>query len=211
MTIGSNKRGETIGELFKSWFRDNDEPLEKKIILAHYRVKSSIGRISSYLDKLERRDRELFQQIVEALMQKDERKAKMYAREVAELRKIAKQLITAKYALEQVALSLETFLLFGSATKEISTIIGIMNEAVKITKSVGIDTWVDLQAAIRELQAAIDVGVAGYDLELDVGLDSEAKKVFEEARIAAEQAIKEKYAELPRVIASEEVKTEETV
>jgi len=211
MANTSNKRGETIGELFRSWFKDNDEPLEKKIILAHYRVKSSIGRISSYLDKLERRDRELFQQIVEALMQKDERKAKMYAREVAELRKMAKQLITAKYALEQVALNLETFLLFGSATKEISTIIGIMNEAVKITKSIGIDTWVDLQAAIRELQAAIDVGVAGYDLELDVGLDSEAKKVFEEARIAAEQAIKEKYAELPRVVASEEVKTEETI
>lgn len=207
---GFNKRGETIGEKIRSWFKNDNEPLDKKIILAHYRVKTSLGRISSYLNKLEQRDRELFHSIVDALMKKDERRAKMYAREVAEIRRIAKQLITAKYALEQVALKLETFLIFGGATKELVPIINIIRETVNLTRSVGSEVWVELYATIRELESVMDLGVAGWEVELDVGLDAEARKVLEEAKIAAEHAVKEKYAELPKILASkEEVESEE--
>ncbi len=209
---GFGRREETIGEKIKSWFKSNNEPIDKKIILAHYRVKTSLGRINSYLDKLEQRDRELFQSIVEALMKKDEKRAKMYAREVAEIRRISKQLITAKYALEQVALKLETFLIFGGATKELIPIINIMREAVNLTRSVGSEAWVELYATIRELESAMGTGVAGWEVELDVGLDAEARKVLEEAKIAAEHAVKEKYAELPKILATEEeAKSEEAV
>ncbi len=209
---GFGRREETIGEKIRSWFKSNNEPIDKKIILAHYRVKTSLGRINSYLDKLEQRDRELFQSIVEALMKKDEKRAKMYAREVAEIRRISKQLITAKYALEQVALKLETFLIFGGATKELIPIINIMREAVNLTRSVGSEAWVELYATIRELESAMGTGVAGWEVELDVGLDAEARKVLEEAKIAAEHAVKEKYAELPKILATEEeAKSEEAV
>jgi division protein CdvB (Snf7/Vps24/ESCRT-III family) len=207
---GSRGRRETIGDKLKSLFGGPDEPIDRKIILAHYKVKTSLGRLNSYLDKLEQRDRELFQSIVESLMKKDEKRAKMYAREVAEIRRISKQLITAKYALEQVALKLETYLIFGGATKELVPVVGIMREAVDLMKGAGTDVWIDLYTAIRELETSLSTDVAGWELEMDVGLDSEARKVLEEAKIAAEQAIKEKYAELPKIIAAEEeAKSEE--
>lgn len=205
-------KNETIGEKLRSLFRSDNEPIDKKAIMAHYRIKTAIGRISSYLDKLEQRDRELFQVIVESLVKKDERRAKMYAKEVSEIRKVARQLITAKYALEQVALKLETFLIFGGAMKELVPVIGVMKEATTLLRSVAPDVWIDLQYALRELEAAMSAGIAEIGYEVDVGLDSEARRILEEARIAAEQSIKEKYAELPRAIATEEeVKSEESV
>jgi len=204
-----SKRDETIGEKIRSWFRNDKEPIDKKAILAHYRIKTAIGRLSSYLDKLEQRDRELFHVIVESLMKKDEKRAKMYAKEVSEIRKISRQLITAKYALEQVALKLETFLVFGGAMKELVPVIGVMKEATAIIKSVAPDVWIDLQYAIRELEATMSAGIADISAEIDVGLDSEARRILEEARIAAEQSLKEKYAELPRIVSEEVAKTEE--
>ncbi|RLG81671.1 MAG: hypothetical protein DRO13_00580 [Thermoprotei archaeon] len=204
-----SKRDETIGEKIRSWFRNDKEPIDKKAILAHYRIKTAIGRLSSYLDKLEQRDRELFHVIVESLMKKDEKRAKMYAKEVSEIRKISRQLITAKYALEQVALKLETFLVFGGAMKELVPVIGVMKEATAIIKSVAPDVWIDLQYAIRELEATMSAGIADISAEIDVGLDSEARRILEEARIAAEQSLKEKYAELPRIVSEEAAKTEE--
>jgi len=204
-----SKRDETIGEKIRSWFRNDKEPIDKKAILAHYRIKTAIGRLSSYLDKLEQRDRELFHVIVESLMKKDEKRAKMYAKEVSEIRKISRQLITAKYALEQVALKLETFLVFGGAMKELVPVIGVMKEATAIIKSVAPDVWIDLQYAIRELEATMSAGIADISTEIDVGLDSEARRILEEARIAAEQSLKEKYAELPRIVSEEAAKTEE--
>ncbi len=194
----------TIGEKIKSWFKNDREPIEKKAIIAHYRVKTALGRITNYLDKLNQRDRELFQRVVEALIKRDERKAKMYAKEVSEIRKVAKQLLTVQYALEHAALKLETFLIYGGAMREIQPIIGVMREAIGIVKQYAPDIWIDLQYAIRELEASMSAGIADISTELDVGLDAEARKIFEEAKIMAEQKMKEHYAELPKLLAEEE-------
>ncbi|MEM1734888.1 MAG: Snf7 family protein [Desulfurococcaceae archaeon] len=202
------KKDETIGEKFKQILRGGDkEPIEKKVILAHYKVKGSISRIDGYIGRLEQRDKELFQTIIDSLIKRDDRRAKMYAREVAEIRKISKQLLTVRYALEQVALKLETFLVFGGAISDLNQIVGIMREAVNITKPLAPDVWIDLQYALKELETSLTAGLVGFAAELDVGLDTEAKKVLEEAKLAAEQSIKERYAELPKLL-GEEVKDE---
>lgn len=202
------KKEDTIGEKIKQFFGGGDkEPIEKKTILAHYKVKSSISRIDSYIGRLEQRDKELFQTIIDSLIKRDDRRAKMYAREVAEIRKISKQLLTVRYALEQVALKLETFLIFGGAIKDLIPVVNIMKEAVTITKPLAPDVWIDLQYALKELEASLTAGLAGFASDLDVGLDTEARKVLEEAKLAAEQSIKERYAELPKLL-GEEVKDE---
>ncbi|ABN69589.1 conserved hypothetical protein [Staphylothermus marinus F1] len=200
--FGNNQQ--TIGDKIKSLFKNDREPIEKKAIIAHYRVKTALGRINNYLAKIEQRDRELFQSVVDALIKRDERKAKMYAKEVSELRKVAKQLITVQYALEHASLKLETFLVFGGAMKELQPIVGVMKEAVGIVRSVAPDVWIDLQVALRELESSMNTGIADISAELDVGLDSEARKIFEEAKIVAEQKLKEHYAELPKLLTEAE-------
>ncbi|MEZ0393730.1 MAG: Snf7 family protein [Desulfurococcaceae archaeon] len=200
-TFNWNKEQETLGEKIKKWFYPDKEPLEKKTIMAQYKLKTAIARVSNYVDRLNERDRELFNQVVEALMKRDERRAKIYAKEVAEIRKVAKQLLTVQYALEHAALKLETFLIYGGAVNEVMPVIGVMKQALGILKSVAPDVWIDLQYAVRELESAMGSSIVDVAADIDAGLDSEARKIFEEARVIAEQKVKERFAELPKGVA----------
>jgi Conserved protein implicated in secretion len=179
-------------------FTNEQDTMEKKAIIAQYRLKTAMGRIANYIEKLSERDKVLFENIVDAMIKKDEMRAKMYAKEVAEIRKISKQLLTVQYALEHAALKLETFIIYGGAISEVAPVVGVMREALGIVKSVAPDVWIDLQVAVRELETAM--GGSIIDLSVDVGVDTEAKKILEEARIVAEQKMREKFAELPKAL-----------
>ncbi|MEM4717623.1 MAG: Snf7 family protein [Desulfurococcaceae archaeon] len=191
------KREETIADKLKKIFVNEQESMEKKAIIAQYRLKTAMGRIQNYVEKLSERDKVLFEGIVDSLIKKDELRAKMYAKEVAEIRKISKQLLTVQYALEHAALKLETFIIYGGAVGEVAPVVGVMREALGIVKNIAPDVWIDLQVAVRELETAM--GGSIIDLSVDVSADAEAKKILEEAKIVAEQKMREKFAELPKV------------
>jgi len=196
------RREETIGDKIRKLFTNENESLEKKTILAQYRLKTAMGKIASYIDKLSERDRILFENIVDAMIKKDELRAKMYAKEVAEIRKITKQLLTVQYALEHASLKLETFMIYGGAINEVAPVIGVLREALGIVKNIAPDIWIDLQVAVRELETAMGESMADLGLGVDVGMDAEAKKILEEARIVAEQKIRETFPELPKALPS---------
>jgi len=196
------RREETIGDKIRKLFTNENESLEKKTILAQYRLKTAMGKIASYIDKLSERDRILFENIVDAMIKKDELRAKMYAKEVAEIRKITKQLLTVQYALEHASLKLETFMIYGGAINEVAPVIGVLREALGIVKNIAPDIWIDLQVAVRELETAMGESMADLGLSVDVGMDAEAKKILEEARIVAEQKIRETFPELPKALPS---------
>ena len=192
------RKEDTIGDKLRKLFTNEQDTIEKKAIIAQYRLKTAMGRIANYIEKLSERDKVLFENIVDAMIKKDEMRAKMYAKEVAEIRKISKQLLTVQYALEHAALKLETFIIYGGAVSEVAPVVGVMREALGIVKSVAPDVWIDLQVAVRELETAM--GGSMVDLSVDVGVDTEAKKILEEARIVAEQKMREKFAELPKAV-----------
>jgi division protein CdvB (Snf7/Vps24/ESCRT-III family) len=194
------RKEETIGDKIKKLFTNQEDSMEKKVILAQYRLKTAMGRINNYIEKLSERDKILFENIVDALMKKDETRAKMYASEVAEIRKISKQLLTVQYALEHASLKLETFLIYGGAVNEVAPVIGVMREAVGIVKNIAPDVWIDLQVAVRELETAMGESMADLGISVDVGVDVEAKKILEEAKIVAEQKMRERFAELPKAL-----------
>jgi division protein CdvB (Snf7/Vps24/ESCRT-III family) len=196
-------REETIGEKIRKLFTNETESMEKRAIIAQYRIKTALGRIANYIEKLSERDKVLFENVVEALMRKDEARAKMYAKEIAEIRKISKQLLTVQYALENTLLKLETFLIYGGAVSEVKPVLGVLREAVGIVKNVAPDVWIDLQVATRELESALGASVVDLTIDVGIGLDSEAKRILEEAKIVAEQKMREKFAEPPRISIAE--------
>jgi division protein CdvB (Snf7/Vps24/ESCRT-III family) len=196
-------REETIGEKIRKLFTNETESMEKRAIIAQYRIKTALGRIANYIEKLSERDKVLFENVVEALMRKDEARAKMYAKEIAEIRKISKQLLTVQYALENALLKLETFLIYGGAVSEVKPVLGVLREAVGIVKNVAPDVWIDLQVATRELESALGASVVDLTIDVGIGLDSEAKRILEEAKIVAEQKMREKFAEPPRISIAE--------
>jgi len=76
--------------------------------MAHYKLRTTLSRLDVYIGRLQERDRRLFERVVEGYMSKDTARAAMYANEVAEIRKVVRQLIATQIALEQVELRLET-------------------------------------------------------------------------------------------------------
>ncbi len=203
-------REPTIVDKIRGFLSHDNEPMAKKAIMANYRIKAALGRIRAYIDKLNARDRELFSRAVEALMRRDEYRAKMYVNEVAEIRSIAKQLLTVEYVLEQASLRLETFLIVGGAIKEVLPVIDIVKEASGLLKGLAPDAWIELTLAMNDLNSVMTstgFGVAG---EHSITLSSaEAKRIFEEAKVVAEQQMKEKFPELPSLLMSKKKKLEE--
>lgn len=202
----------TIGDKIKSIFKNDREPINKKAILALYRVKGAISRINAYIDKIQEKEREYFHEVVESQINRDERRAKIYAKEVAEMRKITRQLYQVQYMLQHAALKLETFLIFHNATGEIKPLLALMKHAVGILRQAApAHLWLELIAAMKELETSLDTTIVDMSLSTDIALDSEAKKIYEEAKIVAEQKLKERYAELPSLVnIGEEEKTGET-
>lgn len=206
-------REPTIGDKIKSFFKNtSDVDLNKKAIIALYRVKSSISRISTYIEKLREKEREYFNEVVESKLHHDEKRAKIYAKQVADIRKAVKQLYQVEYMLQHVALKLETFMIFHGATGEVKPVLGIMKSALGLLReSAPYDLWIELQATMKEIETLMDTSVVDVAGSVDVSLDPEAKKVLEEARVVAEQKLKEKYPEIPSLVnLGEEEKTGES-
>lgn len=97
----------SLGERVRGAFK-NKEPLKYRLVHAQYKLKTMIGRLETQISRMQERDRVLFERVVEAQMSKDSQRASIYANEVAELRKMSKQLLVTQIALEQVQLRLET-------------------------------------------------------------------------------------------------------
>lgn len=192
---GSNQP--TIADKIKNLLKPDNEPLAKKAITAHYRIKSALSRVKAYIDRLNEKDRELFEKAVEALIRRDEVHAKMYVNEVAEIRKIAKQLLMVEYVLEQASLRLETIMILGQAFGDIAPVVSIVKDAGSLLRGIAPDIWIELTMAANDLSTVL--AATGVDLssETSISLSQEAKKIFEAARVAAEQKIKEAFPELP--------------
>jgi Conserved protein implicated in secretion len=103
----NGKQEPSLADKIKGAFKSK-EPLRYKLIMAQYRLRTTLSRLDVYISKMQERDRTLFERVIEAQMNKDQARAAMYANEIAEIRKVSKQLITTQIALEQVELRLET-------------------------------------------------------------------------------------------------------
>ncbi|MCE4629868.1 MAG: Snf7 family protein, partial [Desulfurococcales archaeon] len=108
---GPGKR-ETIGEKVKN-FISPPGPIRHQVVNAIYRLTSQIHKLDYSLSKLQAYDKQLFEKTVNALIEGDKTKARMYANEVAEIRKMAKIILTVRHALERVKIRLDTFLIVG--------------------------------------------------------------------------------------------------
>ncbi len=203
---GSNEP--TLADRIRGFFRNEGKaPLARKAIMANYRIKMALSRVRAYIDKLRERDRDLFERAVEALMRKDEAHAKMYVNEVAELRKVARQLLMIEYVLEQASLRLETFIIVGETFTNIIPVVGVIKEASRILRGIAPDVWVELNMAVNDLSLVMAAGGIDIGGDITISMSEEAKKIYREAELVAEQRMKEKFPELPTLVSSAEGET----
>lgn len=174
------------------------DPLKMRLIQAQYRVRSMISRLDAYIARMQERDRSLFERVVEAQMSKDYTRAAMYANEVAEIRKITKQLLTTQIALEQVSLRLETITELGDVYVNLIPVMGVISELKTTLKGVMPELSIELAELGDGLQeVVIEAGEFGGVSAAGVASSPEARKILDEASMVAEQRMKEQFPELP--------------
>ena len=205
----ADRQEPSIAEKIKSLFKPQ-QPLRYRLIMAHYKLKTTINRLDIYISKLQERDRALFEKVVEAQMNKDTARAAMYANEIAEIRKITKQLLTTQIALEQVELRLETVSELGDVFTSLIPVLGVIRELRQAIKGV----MPELSVELGELEDGLQEVVIEAGQFTGTGIDytvtsPEARKILEEASAIAEQRMKEKFPSLPTFVTSVPQKSNE--
>ncbi|MCC6052000.1 MAG: Snf7 family protein [Fervidicoccaceae archaeon] len=173
-------------------------PVRHRVTMALYKLKVQKNRLEYTLNKLQQRGNALFEKVVDAQVKKDQARAIMYASEVAEVRKIAKSIMSAIYALERISLRLETVRDVGDLITALGPVVSVVKE-VK-TRLLGImpDVAFELSEVDELLQTAVyELGeFTGINMS-EIAPSDEAKKVLEEAAAIAEQRMKEQFPEIP--------------
>ncbi len=173
-------------------------PLRHRLAVALYKINSQISKLDYTIHRLQERDKQLFERVVEAKMAGDELRARMYANELAELRKIAKTVMASKIALEQVALRIETIKEFGDVLVNMAPLVGVISELRKELRGVMPEISLELGEVNELLQSImIEAGSFTGGSELYTAASPEARKILEEASAVAEQRLKEQFPELP--------------
>jgi division protein CdvB (Snf7/Vps24/ESCRT-III family) len=173
-------------------------PLRHKLAIALYKLRVQNNKLEYIIAKMKERDQALFEKVVQAHIEKDKTKAAMYAAEVAELRKMIKSLLTAKYAIERVTLRLETVMTMGDVLVGLAPVVGVIKDLrrylVGLVPEIGIE-----MAEIGELLESVvmEAGEFTSYMSIPTTYSEEARKIMEEAAAVAEQRMKAEFPELP--------------
>lgn len=178
----------------------SNKPLKERIVKAVYNLQIQKDKLENTLNKLQRRDRQVFEKCIGAHLSNDRAHAVMYANECAEIRNMAKLIMSAQLSIERVILRLETVKEFGDIMAQLSPVIGIVNEISKKLSGVVPEVSNELDKVHRILnQTVLETGVSTQRADTPHVLNEEAQRIIEEASIIAEQKIREKFPELPKL------------
>jgi len=178
----------------------SNKPLRERIVKAIYNLQIQKDKLENTLNKLQRRDRQVFEKCIGAHLSNDIAHAVMYANECAEIRNMAKLIMSAQLSIERVILRLETVKEFGDIMTQLSPVIGIVSEVSKKLSGVVPEVSNELDKIHRILnQTVLETGVYTQKADTPQVLSEEAQRIIEEASTIAEQKIKERFPELPKL------------
>ena len=193
---GPSKR-ETIGEKFRN-FINPPGPIRRQVVNAVYRISSQIHKLDYSLSKLQAYDKQLFEKTVNALIEGDKTKARMYANEIVEIRKMAKIILTVRHALERVKIRLDTFLIVGDVQANLAPAVVALKGVAGYLKGMIPDVFTELMDIDEALQITMmQTAVAAPEVFGGEVVSEEAQKILKDAALVAEQKLKQNFPELP--------------
>lgn len=167
-------------------------------------LEATSRKLNSLSEGLKRRDQKFFVKCIEAELANNRTMAIIYANECAEVRKLARLVISSELALEQAVLRLQTMDKLGDVLVTIAPIVDIVEE----TKGRLINTIPSVANRLNEINSMLKSGFSemGSTEELkDTSNDSgEAAKILNEANLTAEEKIRERFPELPQEFGTSE-------
>ncbi|MEB3844139.1 MAG: Snf7 family protein [Desulfurococcales archaeon] len=192
-----NPRRNTIGKKFRE-FVSPPGPIKQQIISAVYKITNQINRLDYSMAKLQSYDKQLFEKTVNSLIEGDKTKAAMFAGELAEIRKMAKIILTVRYALEKVKIRLETAVIVGDMHANLAPAVVALKQVAGYLKGMMPDVFTELMEVDETLQLTMMQTVAAVPDMLNTNVVSEeAAKILKDASLVAEQRIKQQFPDIP--------------
>lgn len=180
---------------------NNIEPDEfrEKLNRSLTALSTHVHRLEHKYRELEARGREYFDKCVDALVMGDEAHAKLYADEIAELRRLAKIILNSKLILEQVKIRLESLTELSEVIGLATTLKGIIGRVVGEVGKIAPEAAMSLE----DLSKQIDDFMATSSPEIRESpiatpeLSDEASKIFEDAKRIVAMKLRESFPEVP--------------
>lgn len=175
-------------------------PLKPRIEEAQHKLQLQISKLDSISSKMQEKDQVIFKRVVQALQNHETQYAKILSGELSQVRKMNKMVSSARLALEQIELRLNTI-------TELGDVVVTLSPAMSVIKGIqgGLSSMMpeadqsfgqisDLLGSIMTDSGQIsNTEINGFN----GGLNEDSMKIIEEATAIVEQNMKDKFPDLP--------------
>jgi division protein CdvB (Snf7/Vps24/ESCRT-III family) len=189
-------------KLLENKFMDNIKspvPLKPKIEDAQKKLQLQISKLDGISNKMHEKDNLIFKRIVYAMQNHDSQYAKVLSNELSQIRKMNKMVSSAKLAMEQIQLRLNTI-------TELGDVVVTLSPAMSVIKGIqgGLSSMMpeadqsfgqisDLLSSIMNDSSQIpNTEISGTAM-----ISEDSMKILEEASMVVEQSMKDKFPDLP--------------
>ena len=189
-------------KLLENKFMDNIKspvPLKPKIEDAQKKLQLQISKLDGISNKMAEKDHLIFKRIVYAMQNHDSQYAKVLSNELSQIRKMNKMVSSAKLAMEQIQLRLNTI-------TELGDVVVTLSPAMSVIKGIqgGLSSMMpeadqsfgqisDLLSSIMNDSSQIpNTEISGTAM-----ISEDSMKILEEASMVVEQSMKDKFPDLP--------------
>ena len=192
------KKGDALSQKFMGSVKP-EAPLKNRLDSAQKKLQLQITRLSEIDNKLKIKHDAIFDKIVDSKKSNNETYAKVYANELAEIRKMKNMVSNAKLSMEQVQLRLNTVSELGDVVVTLSPCMSLIKG---LSTSLG-DMMPSAAASMQDLSNMLGDIVSGSSVTHDgtVGIteatSSDALSILKEAEAVVEGNIRSSMPEPP--------------
>ena len=201
MSFGNNwtkPQGESVGHKLLEGIKPQT-PLKPRIEEAQKKLQMQISKLDGIASKLQEKDHLVFKRIVQAMQNHDNHYAKVLSSELSQVRKMNKMASSAKLALEQIQLRLNTL-------TELGDVVVTLSPAMSVIKGIqgGLSSMMPEAdqsfGQISNILGSImaDSGqIPSAEISESNMINEDAMEIIEEASAIVEEDMKVKLPDLP--------------
>lgn len=199
----NKQQGDSVGEAVRNKLLEGvkpQAPLKPRIEEARSKLQMQVTKLETISNKMEEKDKLIFGRIVTAMQNHDSRYAKLLSNELSQIRRMNKMVNSAKLALEQIQLRLNTM-------TELGDVVITLSPAMSVIKGIqgGLSSMMPHAdqsfGQISDLLGNIMSGTGQIPspeiASGTISLDDEAVKIIEEATAVVEENTRDKFPDLP--------------
>ncbi|MEM4969750.1 MAG: Snf7 family protein [Sulfolobales archaeon] len=188
------------GGLFSSGIKGLDRKRREKAESVLIMLRSLLTRIDTYISRLEEREKQLFNKVVELTSIGDDARARIVAGEVSQIRSVLRHMTALRYIIEGIALKIENYLAIGQAIESLGSAVAALREIKGVFKGLIPTMELEVQMIENGLKELImESGeYTAPSTWYSPQATQEAKKVLEEAYTIAEKRLREIFPQVSR-------------